>query len=119
MYYNNNRKREREVMNMDKGWIWFDMDGTIADLYGVNGWLDALVSMDSRPYKEAKTLYNEIDLLYLLSDLKAKGYHLGIISWGSKAKNANFDKRVEKVKKEWLYNFLSWLYNKFHGDRRW
>ena len=23
--------------------IYFDMDGTIADLYGVNGWLDYLV----------------------------------------------------------------------------
>ena len=88
---------------MDEKWIWFDMDGTIADLYGVNGWLDALQSMDTRPYREAKTIYDEIDFLSLLSDLKAKGYNLGIISWGSKARNANYDKQVAKVKKEWLY----------------
>ena len=24
--------------------IYFDMDGTIADLYGVDGWLDSLVA---------------------------------------------------------------------------
>ena len=25
---------------MTDKWIWLDMDGTIADLYGVDGWLE-------------------------------------------------------------------------------
>ena len=30
--------------------IWFDMDGTIADLYGVNGWLDDIVNERADAY---------------------------------------------------------------------
>ena len=38
--------------------IFFDMDGTIADLYGVDGWLDDLRAERVRPYAEAKPLVN-------------------------------------------------------------
>ena len=33
--------------------ICFDMDGTIANLYGVENWLAYLVAEDVKPYKEA------------------------------------------------------------------
>ena len=36
----------------------FDMDGTIADLYGVNGWLEMLRNEDALPYEIAKPLYD-------------------------------------------------------------
>ena len=89
---------------MNEKWIWFDMDGTIADLYGVEGWLDDLINLRTRPYEEAKLLYDNADLLYMLGALRQKGYHIGVISWGSKANNTDFDKEVEYVKKEWLYD---------------
>lgn len=31
--------------------IWFDMDGTIADLYGVENWLEDLRNEVARPIK--------------------------------------------------------------------
>ena len=34
--------------------IFFDMDGTIADLYGVENWLDYLIASDVLPYEIAK-----------------------------------------------------------------
>lgn len=85
-------------------WIWFDMDGTIADLYSVEGWLDDLTNFRTRPYAKAKLLYNNVDLLMTLAELRTKGYHIGIISWGSKANNREYDREVEFVKKEWLYD---------------
>ena len=85
-------------------WVWFDMDGTIADLYGVEGWLDDLVNFRTRPYEKANLLYDNVELLMTLAELRAKGYHIGVISWGSKANNEKFDKEVELVKKEWLYD---------------
>jgi len=91
-------------MRTEREWIWLDMDGTIADLYGVEGWLDDLIAFNPRPYREAKSLYNLIDILAILMDLKENGYNIGIISWGSKANNDNFDRIVEEVKKEWLYD---------------
>ena len=33
--------------------IVFDMDGTIADLYGVEGWLEMLEAENAAPYVEA------------------------------------------------------------------
>ena len=33
--------------------IWFDMDGTLADLYGVENWLEKLRASDPSPYAEA------------------------------------------------------------------
>ena len=88
----------------DNKWIWFDMDGTIADLYGVDGWLEDLIAHDTRPYAEAKDLYNVFDLLEVMIELKMKGYKLGVISWGSKENNREYDKAVEIVKKAWLYD---------------
>lgn len=82
--------------------IWLDMDGTIADLYAVNGWLDDLLAYKTRPYEEAKAMYDTIELLETLADLKAKGYKLGVISWGSKTGNLIYNRQVEAVKKKWL-----------------
>ena len=82
------------------------MDGTIADLYGVDGWLEDLIAHDTRPYAEAKDLYNVFDLLEVMIELKMKGYKLGVISWGSKENNREYDKAVEIVKKAWLYDRL-------------
>lgn len=36
--------------------ICFDMDGTIADLYGVENWFEYLTAENVKPYKIAKPL---------------------------------------------------------------
>lgn len=87
---------------MTHEWIWLDMDGTIADLYGVDGWLDDLMASKVRPYEEANPLYDMADLLETLSDLKDHGYKIGIISWLCKKPSEEYDRQVIKAKKEWL-----------------
>ena len=86
--------------------IWFDMDGTIADLYGVNNWLEMLVNKDARPYKVAKPLLNMQQLAKELNRLIKKGYKIGIISWLAKNSNSDYDKKVAEVKKNWLKKHL-------------
>ena len=86
--------------------IWFDMDGTIADLYGVNNWLEMLVNRDAKPYKVAKPLLNMQQLAKELNRLIKKGYKIGIISWLAKNSNSDYDKRVAEVKKNWLKKHL-------------
>ena len=87
---------------MDK-WIWLDMDGTIADLYGVQGWLEDIRAYKTRPYEVAQCLYNIYELWEALASVHDKGYKVGIISWGSKISTADFDRAVTKAKNEWLY----------------
>ena len=99
-------ERDRKVVDtMKDKWLWLDMDGTFADPYGVNGWLDDLINLRTRPYTEAKPIYNMVDFLLLLVELKQRGWKIGIISWLSKDPNAEYGERVTKAKKEWL---LSW-----------
>lgn len=82
--------------------IYFDMDGTIADLYGVNGWLDYLIAKDSTPYEIAKPLVRLSLLARYLNELQRKGYRIGIISWLAKNSNEDFDKAVTEAKMKWL-----------------
>lgn len=83
--------------------IYFDMDGTIANFYGVEGWLDDLQNYNERPYKEAKPLYEIDELKNAFESLIEAGYELNIISWLSKdGTNKEFNNRVRKAKHEWL-----------------
>ncbi|MBQ5900234.1 MAG: hypothetical protein IIW86_00075 [Clostridia bacterium] len=86
--------------------IFFDMDGTIADLYGVSGWLDDLRAERVRPYAEARPLVNLSALARRLNRLAAEGYTVNIISWTSRGGSAEYNERVAEVKREWLAKHL-------------
>ena len=86
--------------------IFFDMDGTIADLYGVENWLDFLIASDSLPYEIAKPLIRLSALARILHRLQDEGYRVGIISWLSKNSTPDYDAKVTKAKKNWLKTHL-------------
>lgn len=86
--------------------IWFDMDGTIADLYGVDGWLDNLINEDTRPYDIAKPLVNMAYLARLLHKAQANGYEIGIISWTSRSGSDLYNGEVALAKMVWLHKHL-------------
>lgn len=78
--------------------IYLDMDGTIANLYGVENWLEKLVNGDASPYIEAQKMVEEEVLLNLVK----LGYEIAIVSWLSKGSNKEYDRMVRNAKKEWL-----------------
>ena len=82
--------------------IYFDMDGTIANLYGVENWLSQLRAEDATPYAEAAPLVDMGELQLYLSILQNRGYKIGVISWLAKNSSKSYDKIVRKTKKEWL-----------------
>ena len=86
--------------------IWFDMDGTIADLYGVKGWLDYLLAGDVFPYAEAAPMLNFSLLARLLNRLQAEGWKLGIVSWTSKSGSDLYNGEVALAKLVWLHQHL-------------
>ena len=87
--------------------IFFDMDGTIADLYGVENWLDYLIASDALPYEIAKPLIRLNALARILNRLQKQGYKVGVISWLAKNSNTAYDEKVTKAKKEWLKKHLA------------
>ena len=86
--------------------IWFDMDGTIADLYSVDGWLAYLQAEDTTPYAQAKVMHNMARLARLLNSAQRKGYTIGVISWTAKHGTDSYNKAVAQVKREWLAKHL-------------
>ena len=84
----------------------FDMDGTIADLYGVDGWLNDLINGDTRPYDIAKPLVNLSSLARILNKLQTKGYIINIISWTAKSGTAEYNERIKASKLKWLAKHL-------------
>ena len=85
----------------------FDMDGTIADFYGVVGWLDYLMAEDTTPYDVALPLYNMVYLGSLLNILKFQGWRVIVTTWLAKDGSKEYNDRTRKAKLEWLekYNF--------------
>ena len=87
--------------------IYFDMDGTIADLYGVDGWLEDLIKGDVRPYAIAKPMVNMSVLAKILNRLQREGYKIGIVSWLSKSGTDEYNERVAITKQQWLKKHLA------------
>ena len=92
---------------MTKRTIVFDMDGTIANFYGVKGWLDYLKNEDTTPYRVAKPLYDMENLRHLLLRLKARGWRVVVTTWLAKGGTKEYNDRTRVAKLEWLakYNF--------------
>ena len=95
--------------------ICFDMDGSIADLYGVQGWLNDLRNENPRPYEIAKPMWDMHRLAEILNELREfDGIEVRVITWLAKDSTEEYKNAVRQAKLEWLekYNFP---YDSFHG----
>lgn len=84
----------------------FDMDGTLADFYGVENWLAYILDSDATPYEVASPLLNLALLVRHLHRLQKLGYKINIISWLAKNSNSEYDSKVIQAKKKWLKKHL-------------
>lgn len=82
--------------------IYFDLDGTIADLYGFNDWLTYLQNEQTTPYTEAGLLVDGEQFRNFLAAGKAAGVLFGVISWGAKNASEDYRKAIRLAKIEWL-----------------
>lgn len=86
--------------------IYFDMDGTIADLYSVPDWLPKLRAFDPSPYEEASPLVNMDELNDAIKSLQRAGWHVGVVSWLAKNPNDHYSRAVATSKRLWLMRHL-------------
>ena len=82
--------------------IYWDMDGTIANLYGVDGWLEAIESSQVYPYLVAEPMCDMAELKTVLYQLKENGYRMGVITWLSKTGTEEYNRRTRAAKRMWL-----------------
>jgi len=78
------------------------MDGTIADLYGQNNWLERLKNEEPGLYETANPLVDLGILKEKLELLKEKGFKIKVITWLAKGVSNNYHTIVTEEKLNWL-----------------
>lgn len=91
----------------------FDMDGTLVDLYGVQGWLEDLRNYNPRPYIVAQPMYDMELLNAVLLALKANGWRIAVTSWLAKDSTKEYDRAVRDAKLACL-DALNFPYDEVH-----
>ena len=94
--------------------IYFDMDGTIADLYSQDTWLEKLQKELVNPYMDAAPMCNPLQLQKLLIQLQNYGVRIGVISWLAKESSRSFSVRTRYVKRKWLEKYLPLQFDEVH-----
>lgn len=83
--------------------IALDMDGTLADLYGVPGWLDAIRHENTAPYEDAAPLCDMGNLALALGKAIASGIRVEVITWGPGGDTSRaYQDSVGRAKRAWL-----------------
>lgn len=83
----------------------FDMDGTIADTYAVDKWLDKLQAEDASPYQEAQPMWDMVALNEVLMLLEKQGWEVRVISWLAKDSSKEYAKATREAKAQWLEKY--------------
>ena len=62
---------------------------------------------DASPYRDARPLYDMDTLSVILNIFRGLGYHIVVVSWGSKGATREYNKKIKNAKLDWLnrYNF--------------
>ena len=82
---------------MENKTLVFDMDGTIADLYGVDNWLADLRAECPRPYEEAKPLYDMTALKVIVTCLQNMGWRIVVTTWLAKGASKEYNRLVREA----------------------
>jgi hypothetical protein len=94
--------------------VCFDMDGTIANLYAVEGWLPMLRSENPTPYRMAEPMWDMAELTEVLLAVMAIGIEIRIVTWLSKDSSEEYKDEVRLAKREWL-EAQNFPFDHFHG----
>lgn len=88
--------------------IWFDMDGTIAELYKVDGWLEMLRVNDWSVYDKCLPRAHFDRINRAIEALSESGWQVGVITWASKGIEWQSDdlSEIAEVKFRWLARFF-------------
>ena len=93
--------------------VW-DMDGTVADLYGVDGWLEMLRAENPLPYEIAEPISDMERLVNVIRALQDFGIEQRIVTWLSMDSSEEYKTETRRAKREWLEQF-DFPYDHFHG----
>lgn len=89
--------------------IYFDMDGTVADLYNSENWLNKLRNEEPGAFRFLKPMVNMDALASVCYQLMQQGYSFGIITWLPMDASYEYEKVCEEEKKDWAEEYMPWV----------
>ena len=89
--------------------IYFDLDGTIYDLYGIENWLEKLQTEKENVFLEGKFLVNYNDFMDCIRFLLECGYTFGVITWLPMQASPEYEEQCRKEKLEWVREYLPFV----------
>lgn len=90
--------------------IYFDLDGTLFDLYGQEDWLKRLRAEDATVFEgNFLPTINRNDLFTVIYKLRLKGVKFGVITWLPMQATPEFEEEAAEVKKKWVYENLPFI----------
>jgi deoxyribodipyrimidine photolyase len=89
--------------------IYFDLDGTVYNLYGINDWLSKLREEKVSVYTEGEKLFEESKFYKIVCSLLSCGVRFGVITWGSMTATPEFEIETENAKREWVKENLPFV----------
>lgn len=92
-----------------RGLLCFDMDGTVADLYGSSNWLDKLRGEIPGTFKELNPLVDMVRLAEICYDLQDKGWDIAVITWLPMGASPQYEEICTEEKEEWVWNYMPYV----------
>lgn len=94
--------------------IWFDLDGTLYDLYNQPSWLEMLNDEKGEIYSHGNSLVNVTDFTNAVKALKKQGYKFGVITWLSRDCSRKYGNSIRYHKQKWLNETFPNLFDVVH-----
>jgi hypothetical protein len=89
--------------------IYFDMDGTVYDLYGMENWLEMLRNEEKGAFTLGNALVNMDELKEVCLKLIAKGYQIGIITWLPMGASLEYCEVCTAEKRKWAEKNMPYI----------
>lgn len=96
---------------MIKKECYFDLDGTIYDLYGMKDWLKRIENEKPNTFTDGKFIVNYNEFMECVKQLEKQGYIFNVISWLPYDVTYNYKKKCEQEKRNWIKKFLPFVKN--------
>lgn len=89
--------------------IYFDLDGTLYDLYSIPNWLEKIESEQSGLFLEGETLFEPAPFYKLVSELFSIGYEFGVITWLPMGASPEYEEICRAEKLQWIHENLPFV----------
>ena len=89
--------------------IYFDLDGTVYDLYNVENWLEKLRSEDASVFSEGNFIGDYNRFKTVCEKLVSVGVQFEVITWLPMQASEEYEIECTEVKREWVKKFMPFV----------